>query len=432
MTRRLLFLGVLLNGALSLVTPTELQGAVEANYDEAKVPAYTLPDPLVDGAGRPVTTAAAWKESRRPEVLELFASQVYGRTPRYASRPIVEVVETDAGALDGVATRKQLAVFPLGDREGPRFDLLLYLPNRAAKPVPAFLGLNFSGNQTILNDPAILLSKAWMRQANDGTVVDHRATEASRGKAAGRWPVARILERGYALATVYCGDFEPDHAEGWKEGVRAAISPQGARTEWKPDDWGAIGAWAWGLSRALDVLEMDPDVDGARVALLGHSRLGKTALWAGAQDERFAVVISNNSGEGGAALARRGFGETTAIINRAFPHWFCDRFVGYSDRESELPVDQHMLIALVAPRPVYVASAEEDRWADPKGEFLAAFHAVPVYRLFRLPALGVNTMPPTNQPVGDFIGYHIRTGKHDVTDYDWEQYLTFADRHLRK
>jgi hypothetical protein len=418
-------------GSLTILVSVSLTGA-EANYDEAKVPDYTLPDPLVMADGRPVTSASLWEEQRRPEVLSLFAEHVYGRTPDIKTKLAFELVSVEPAALEGKAIRKEVTVYLAGDRRGPSFDLLLYLPREASRPAPTFLGLNFGGNHTIEADPKIRLSQRWMRNRPDQGVVNHQATAASRGSASRRWPLAMILERGYALATIYCGDFEPDHAEGWKTGVRAAFSPNGANTRWKSDDWGCIGAWAWGLSRALDYLEGEEAVDGKRVGVIGHSRLGKTALWAGAQDERFAMVISNNSGEGGAALARRRFGETTAIINSAFPHWFCARFKEYNDHEDALPVDQHLLVALMAPRPVYVASAEEDRWADPRGEFLAAKHASPVYELLGLPGLGVVKMPAPHRPVGGRVGYHLRAGRHDITAYDWEQYLNFADRHWGK
>lgn len=425
MTRRLTLCVML---ALPLAVAVNLSGAAPANYDESQVPAYDLPDPLISQAGQPVVTRAAWVEQRRGEVLELFAEHVYGHTPAGSVKPTF-VVRADAEAFGGLARRKEVTVYPLGRSDGPSFDLLLYLPARAERPAPVFLGLNFRGNHTVAADPEIRLSERWMPDDAEHGVVNHRATEAARGTSAGRWPIEMIVRRGYGLATVYCGDFEPDHEAGWKSGIRAALSPDGAETRWRPGDWGCIGAWAWGLSRALDYLEQDEAVDARRVAVMGHSRLGKTALWAGAQDERFAMVISNDSGEGGAALARRRFGETTAIINRAFPHWFCGRFKDYSDHEDLLPVDQHMLIALVAPRPAYIASAEDDRWADPRGEFLSAKHASPVYELLGVPGLGVVDMPGVHQPVGQTLGYHMRAGRHDVTDYDWARYLDFADRH---
>lgn len=400
------------------------------NYDESKVPKYVLPDPLVMQDGRKVTDAKAWTTLRRPEILKLFETHVYGKSPDRPKDMSFRRVEVEPGALGGIATRKQITILFTGRPEGPSMDLLIYLPNSAKKPVPTCILLNFYGNHTIHPDPRIELSEQWMRAQGQG-VVNNKATEASRGAQQSRHPVEAILARGYGLATAYYGDLDPDHDDGFKNGIHGAFDKP-ASGQRPPDAWGAIGAWAWGLSRAMDYFENDPDIDAKRVVVLGHSRLGKTALWAGAQDERFAAVISNNSGCGGAALSRRRFGETVERINTAFPHWFCRNFAKYNGKEDTLPVDQHMLIALIAPRPVYVASAEKDLWADPRGEFLSAWHASPVYKLLGAEGLGTDIMPGLNRPIGSTIGYHIRSGGHDLTEYDWLRYLDFADRHLKK
>ena len=393
----------------------------EGNYDETKVPGTSLPNPLILENGRPVTDAATWMAQRRPELLALFETYVYGRAPAPPKTAAFDVISTEAGALNGLATRRAVTIRFSDDPAGPKLSLLIYLPQERSGAVPLFVGLNFLGNHTIHPDPGIPVSEAWTLNNPE---LD---PEATRGSASSRWAVEAILERGYGLATIYRGDIDPDFDDGFKNGVHGLY----ARDDGKGDAWGTLSAWAWGLSRALDYFETDSDVDAARVAVMGHSRLGKAALWAGATDPRFALVISNNSGCGGAALSRREFGETVRRINTVFPHWFCTNFKQYNDRVADLPVDQHELIALIAPRPVYIASAEEDLWADPRGEFLSAVAADPVYRLLGTEGLPATEMPKINSSVQGKIAYHIRSGGHNVTPYDWEEYLTFADRQIK-
>jgi hypothetical protein len=416
--------------SLALCLPLRADPPSSANYDEAKVPPYTLPDPLRSLDGSIIADAAAWRQKRRPEVVRIFESEVYGRVPPITAKPLFEVVSVADDALDGQATRKLVTVWLLGQRGGPRLDLLIYLPRKRSGPVPTFLGLNFVGNQGVSHDPAVPLTQRWVRPASKGAPT--RATEESRGVQASRWEVGTVVARGYATATAYYGDIEEDYAGGESTGVRAAVLALSGKTQFAADEWGATAAWAWGLSRAMDYLATDPDIDATRVAVHGHSRLGKTALWAGALDQRFAMVISNNSGEGGASLMRRNFGENIAIANAWEPRRFARNFRRYGHAVTELPVDAHLLIALAAPRPVYVASATEDLLADPKGEFLAAYHAGPVYRLFGKAGIPTADLPAPDQPVGDTVRYHIRTGKHDITAYDWARYLDFADKFFRK
>ncbi len=432
--------GLQITHSRGMLLPLLMLAAIPATIlEESKVPPYVLPDPLICADGRKVTDAKTWESVRRPEVMKLVEENIFGRTPNTQAAQaerVIEVREEDKQALGGKATRSQWKVWPIG-KKGPAFDLLLYTPNNIKGPAPVFLGLNFGGNHTTVEDTAVFLPSTWV--SKQWTTVDkvNRATEASRGAQAARWQLEMIIARGYGMATVYDGDFEPDHPEGWKESYRAALSPQGTQTQWADGQWGCIGAWAWGLSRTLDALEKNPLVDAKRVAVIGHSRLGKASLWAGAQDARFALVISNDSGCGGAALGKRIFGETVGVISghykgKGFPYWFTARYETYSEKEELMPLDQHYLLALVAPRPLYVASAAEDLWADPLGEFLGAVHADPVYHVLGLPGLGTKDYPKISQPIGQTIGYHVRPGKHDINAEDWQNYLNFADRVLPK
>ena len=392
-----------------------------------------LPDPLISLKGKKITTAAQWENVRRPEILAMFTQQMYGNVPLAPGTKVTwKVVEQSEHALGGLAGRKQVEFMIKNDQTGKSMSyiMLIYYPLNGAKKHPAFVGMNFYGNQTINPDPAIIMPDTWIRNDDDFHITQNKATEASRGVRVSRWPVEYIVSRGYALATIYYGDLDPDFDDGFHNGLHQFFYTA-KDTVHDPDEGGSIAAWAFGLSKAMDYLETDPFFDASRIAVMGHSRLGKTSLWAGATDQRFALVVSNSSGCGGAALSCRKHGETVKLINDAFPHWFCDNFKKYNDNEAALPFDQHELIALIAPRPVYIASAIEDDWADPVGEYLSGYYAGEVYKLYGLKGLASKQPPVVNFPLtGNIVGYHIRSEGHDLKAYDWIQFLDFADKHM--
>ena len=398
------------------------------NYDEAMVPIFEVPDLLMRFNGRKVNNTRKWIKKRRPELLSFFENKVYGRVPGKLDEVSFKVVEQANNALNGRAKRKQVEVVLTKNERTLRFTILIYLPKDKLKTT-LFLGYNFYGNHTITNDSEVIVTDAWSMNNDQFGITDNIPTEKSRGVRARRWAIEKILDAGYGLATIYYGEVDPDK-DDFSDGLHALFYASDQRKP-KTDEWGSIAAWAFGLSRAMDYLKTDIHVDASKVVVFGHSRLGKVALWTGATDERFAGVISNNSGCGGAALSKRKFGETIGQINQSFPHWFCDNFGQYNENEEALPVDQHQLLALVAPRPLYVASAEEDQWADPKGEFFSAYYATPVYGLFGKHGITSKEMPEVNRPIQNTVAYHIRTGKHDVTDYDWEQYIKWASKFVK-
>jgi hypothetical protein len=368
------------------------------NYEETRAGSYTLPDPLVGRSGS-VRTRDQWPV-RRAEILELFREHVYGRSPGRPERLRFDVVEENTRALSGAATLKRIGVISTQDDRDHRFELTLFLPNARRDPAPVFLLLN--------NRPA-------------------SNTDPTRQEKSGFWPVEDMIARGYGIAALQVGELAPDDKNRFRNGVIRLFEgiDSGPRAK---NAWGALAAWAWGASRAMDYFATDSRIDAAHVAVVGHSRGGKAALWAGAEDERFAMVVSNESGEGGAALSRRDFGETVARITETFPHWFAQNYASYAGRAGALPVDQHMLVALAAPRAIYVASADEDLWSDPRGEFLAQVHASPVFGLWGDPPMRADQMPPLDHPL--IVGrraYHVRRGPHNLLPYDWARFADLAD-----
>jgi hypothetical protein len=370
-----------------------------SNFDEARVGALTLPDPLAF-KGTTVRAPDAWRP-RRAEILDLFRDHVYGRSPGRPERLRFERLEERPDAMSGAATLTRVAILSSQAGRDHRFELILFLPTGRSGPRPLFLLLN---NRAPSN------------------------TDPTRKERSDFWPAEQMIARGYGIAAIQNRELAPDNAKTFPDGVIRLF--EGPATRGRAGNaWGAIAAWAWGASRAMDYVETDDRIDRTRVAVVGHSRGGKTSLWAGAEDERFSIVIANESGESGAALARRNYGETIAQINTSFPHWFTGRYTTYNGRPDALPVDQHMLLSLMAPRAVYVGSADEDLWADPRGEFLSLAHASPVFALWGDPPIAADAMPPVSQPlIVGRRGYHVRPGTHNLTPYDWDRFADFADR----
>ena len=371
------------------------------NYAEKKVPVYTLPDPLVASDGSKIATADDWNQTRRSELIELFRSHVYGRRPDVEYAVQFKQTEVLEGVFDGAATGRSMTATITVDGRSFSFPFVAFVPNNQKRHVPAVVHIN--------NRYFIPLKKA--------------ASEHDPF-----WPARTIIERGYATASFHTSHVDPDRKDGYADGIRSFFAGIQAPSD---EAWGSLSAWGWAASRILDYLDSLDAVDGTRVAVVGHSRGGKTSLWAACAGPRFATAYSNESGCGGAALSRRVFGETVGWITTRYPYWFCRAFSNYADRESELPVDQHEVMAMIAPRGVYVASADEDLWCDPRGEYASLVAAAPVFRLLNKKSISNATMPALNQPrVGGQTGYHIRTGSHGLVDKDWKWFLDFADHLL--
>jgi (4-O-methyl)-D-glucuronate---lignin esterase len=400
-----------------------------SNYSEDKIPPYTLPDPLVMSNGRRVTTAEMWLTQRRPEILKSYRTEIYGHVPQNAPKVTWEVTETDTAARDGTAIMRRV-VGRMGDKpDGPRMNLTVYTPAKANGPVPLLLSITFGfgtgargGAGKLGQGPATTPGKT-----EDG----NKATPPARGPGGGFDSIGEVLSRGWGYASLGYTDIQPDRADRWTEGVIGLTLKEG-QTRPAPDQWGTISAWAWGISRCIDYFETDKTVDAKHIGITGASRLGKTVLWAAAQDERVAAVFSVVSGEMGASLIRRDWGETLDDMAQNFSWQFAGNLQKWVGKWDDLPVDQHMLIALCAPRPVYVNGGLTDQWSDPKGEFLALAAAGPVYRLLGAKDLGVTELPPMDQPVtGGDLAFHYHSSGHTAVPADWKAFLDFADRHFK-
>lgn len=387
-----------------------------------------LPDPLVMFDGSRVTTKQQWEEKRRPELKALFQHYMYGYLP--APTPVKATKTASNNRLfEGKAAWKSMTLHygPVGT---PPLELLLITPKKQGSPPPVFVGINFCGNHTVLDDPAIPLTKSWYRGRCPGCE-DNVATEQGRGGQVDAWNVEMIIDRGYALATFYYGDVDPDKSTNdFTDGIQPHFFNKG-QTEPAKHDWGAISAWAYGVHRVIDYLETDKSVDTDRLALVGHSRLGKTTLLAGALDERIKVIIPHQAGCGGTAPNRFNVGESVERINTSFPHWFNDSFTEFNQQVERLPFDQHCLAALCAPRAVLYSNAQEDEWADPYGQFNMLKAADPVYQFLGVDGLEKGAKPEMGKLISSRLGFYIRAGKHSMSTEDWKVFLDFADHFLK-
>lgn len=427
MKSRYLFLSAAALLAASVMTfAQDAKPSIPVNYDEAKVGDYkaSLPDILTLNNGKKVTTARQWEKKRRPEIIRLFEENQYGRWP--AEKPELRFdVRQDLG-LEGDAVRKQYTVYFSEDKEGPRVDVLVYLPKEAKGPSPLLLNLSFFPNSTAVSDPGVNPGRMWNPQTKTMMTMPPRPADAGKSPFSMDDTIRKFLAEGIGFASLCYTDITPDFNDDAKLGVRGLYR----KDEPADDDWGAISAWAWGISNVLDCLVEDPDIDPKRIALTGCSRLGKTTMWTGAIEQRFAVVISSCSGEGGAALSRRDFGETVAHMNANFPYQFAKNYTKWGSDVSKMPVDAHMLVALIAPRPLLIQTGSTDNWSDPKGEFVSAVEAGPVYELLGKKSLGTDVMPGTDRPIYNTLGYVVHEGGHGVMPQDWNYYLDFLKLYL--
>jgi len=392
------------------------------NYDENLVPSYTLPQLFIDTIGN---NTYQWEKYRRTEIIELFGKEIYGFMPPENFFQIKSRIIESSLTLNSKAIRKQVQLLLIHHTDTLDLNILLYIPN-TGKKYKTIVALNFFGNHTICEDSSIIISKKWMRNSKEIGISNHSSDSSTIGKRSHRWPIDYIINQEICLATLYCGDTAPDNNDQ-SDGIYRFIKKYNSNLS---TDFGCITAWGWGLCRAMDYLTTTSEVDPQQVFVMGHSRLAKAALWAAANDKRFAGVISNSSGCMGAALSRREFGETVQRITTRYPYWFCSTIQKYSNDVNGMPVDQHMLLALIAPRPLYVASAKEDLWADPKGEFLALKEATNIYKLYKYD-IALPEEPIVNVPIPGKVAYHIRDGKHDVTNFDWEQYCNWINKYLK-